>query len=42
VLTRPADLADDVVCAVVTETWEIAIRQIDYTRRLAGAASMIG
>jgi spectinomycin phosphotransferase len=31
VLTRPADLADDVVCAVVTEAWEIAIRQIDYT-----------
>ena len=29
--TRPADLADDVVCAVVTEAWEIAIRQIDYT-----------
>jgi spectinomycin phosphotransferase len=28
--TRPADLADDIVAAVVREAWELRIRRIDY------------
>jgi hypothetical protein len=28
--TRPADLADDVVSAVVEEAWQLRIRRIDY------------
>ena len=28
--TRPADLADDVVSAVVQNAWELTIRRIDY------------
>ena len=28
--TRPADLADDVVSAVVQDAWELTIRRIDY------------
>ena len=29
--TRPADLADDVVSAVVQEAWQLRIGRIDYT-----------
>ena len=28
--TRPADLADDVVSAVVQEAWKLRVRHIDY------------
>ena len=30
--TRPADVADDAVSAVVQDAWELTIRRIDYAR----------